>query len=73
MNVIEPNSEKRAANYKFGVGLEYDFTHRFGMRLEAERYRLDDSVGNTGDVDLYSAGVLFRFGATPAPVVAYSR
>jgi OOP family OmpA-OmpF porin len=72
MNVIEPNSEKRAANYKFGVGLEYDFTHRFGMRLEAERYRLDDSVGNTGDVDLYSAGVLFRFGATPAPVVAYT-
>ena len=70
--VVEPNSEKRAANYKFGVGLEYDFTHRFGMRLEAERYRIDDSVGNKGDIDLFSAGVLFRFGAPPAAPVVYT-
>ncbi len=66
VNVIEPNSESSEVNYKFGAGLEYMFTHRFGMRLEAERYRIDDSVGNTGDIDLYSAGVLFRFGAPPA-------
>ena len=71
VNVIQPNSESKETNYKFGAGLEYMFTHRFGMRLEAERYRVDDSVGNKGDIDLYSAGVLFRFGAPPAePVVA---
>jgi OOP family OmpA-OmpF porin len=71
VNVIEPNSESKELSYKFGAGLEYMFTHRFGMRLEAERYRIDDSVGNKGDVDLYSAGVLFRFGAPPPePVVA---
>jgi OOP family OmpA-OmpF porin len=71
VNVIEPNSESKEVNYKFGAGLEYMFTHRFGMRLEAERYRIDDSVGNMGDIDLYSAGVLFRFGAPPpAPYVA---
>ncbi|MEJ0085274.1 MAG: OmpA family protein [Pseudomonadota bacterium] len=70
VTVLEPDSEKRAANYKFGVGLQYDFTRRFGMRLEAERYRIDDSVGNRGDVDLFSAGVLLRFGgASPPPVV----
>jgi OOP family OmpA-OmpF porin len=67
VNVVEPNSESKEVNYKFGAGLEYMFTHRFGMRLEAERYRIDDSVGNMGDIDLYSAGVLFRFGAPPAP------
>lgn len=73
VNVVEPNSESKEANYKFGVGLEYMFTRRFGMRLEGERYRIDDSVGNKGDIDLYSAGVLFRFGApppAPAPYVA---
>ena len=71
VNVVEPNSESKEANYKFGAGLEYMFTHRFGMRLEAERYHVDDSVGNMGDIDLFSAGVLFRFGAPPpAPYVA---
>jgi len=70
VNVVEPNSESKDANYKFGVGLEYMFTQRFGMRLEGERYRIDDSVGNMGDIDLYSAGVLFRFGAPPAVAMA---
>jgi OOP family OmpA-OmpF porin len=71
VNVVEPNSESKEANYKFGAGVEYMFTHRFGMRLEAERYRIDDSVGNEGDIDLYSAGMVFRFGAPPAaPYVA---
>jgi OmpA-OmpF porin, OOP family len=70
VNVVEPNSESKDANYKVGVGLEYMFTHRFGMRLEGERYRIDDSVGNMGDIDLYSAGVLFRFGAPAAVAMA---
>ncbi len=69
VNVLEPNSEKRAANYKFGAGLQYDFTRNFGMRLEAERYRIDDSVGNKGDVDLFSLGMLLRFGVDAPPVV----
>ena len=70
VNVTNPNSLDDAVNYKFGAGLEYMFTRMFGMRLEAERYRIDDSIGNKGDVDLFSAGVLFRFGAPPAPYVA---
>jgi OOP family OmpA-OmpF porin len=38
------------------------------MRLEAERYRLKDSVGNRGDVDMVSIGLVYRFGgSTPAP------
>src|SRR5277367_984124 len=67
--IIDPSPRKWAANYKFGVGAEYDFTRHFGMRIEAERYRIDDAVGNKGDVDLYSAGLVFRFGGhdEPAP------
>jgi OOP family OmpA-OmpF porin len=35
------------------------------MRLEAERYRINDAVGHTGDIDLLSVGVVYRFGAKP--------
>jgi OOP family OmpA-OmpF porin len=40
------------------------------MRVEAERYRIDDAIGNTGDVDMYSLGLVYRFGKKnkPAPV-----
>ena len=69
VNVLNPSRHKYAPNYKFGAGLEYDFTRSFGMRAEAERYRIDDAVGNKGDVDLFSAGLLYRFGQhTPPPI-----
>jgi OOP family OmpA-OmpF porin len=71
--VTNPNRSKRTPNYKFGAGVQYDFTQAFGVRLEAERYRVDDAVGNKGDIDLFSAGLLYRFGReapAPAPVVA---
>jgi OOP family OmpA-OmpF porin len=80
--VIDRSPHKWDPNYKFGFGAEYDFTRSLGMRIEAERYRINDAVGNKGDVDLFSAGLVFRFGRTappppplappvaPAPVVA---
>jgi OOP family OmpA-OmpF porin len=68
VTVTNPNRTKRAPNYKFGAGLQYDFTRAFGVRVEAERYRVDDAVGNKGDIDLFSAGLLYRFGReAPAP------
>jgi OOP family OmpA-OmpF porin len=68
--VVNPSPKKWAPNYKFGFGAEYDFTRFVGMRIEAERYRIDDAVGNKGDVDLYSAGLVFRFGRAEPPPVA---
>lgn len=63
-----PNPSKSEANYKFGLGLQYDFTESLGMRAEAERYRINDAVGNRGDIDLISVGLVYRFGGkTPAP------
>ena len=70
VTVINPSPKKRAVGYKFGGGFGIDFTPAFGMRIEAERYRMDDAVGNKGDIDLYSAGLLYRFGAS-SPVPAY--
>jgi OmpA-OmpF porin, OOP family len=65
--VIDPSPHRWAANYKVGFGAEYDFTRHVGMCLEAERYRIDDAVGNKGDIDLYTAGLVFRFGGTELP------
>ena len=68
VNVPNSSPSERATNYKLGLGLQYDFTASLGMRAEAERYRIDDAVGNKGDIDLYSAGLVYRFGrSTPAP------
>lgn len=69
VNVLNPNPSKSDTNYKFGIGLQYDFTPAFGMRLEAERYRIDDAVGNKGDIDLLSLGLTYKFGVEkPVPV-----
>jgi OOP family OmpA-OmpF porin len=75
VNVSDPDRSQHAANYKFGAGLQYKFTESLGIRAEAERYRVDDAVGNKGDVDLYTLGVIYRFGgktpvsASPAAAV----
>src|ERR1035438_9553881 len=69
--VHDPNPKKEAFGYKFGGGLQYDFTKSVGMRLEAERYRINDAVGNRGDIDMLSLGLLVRFGRqAPPPVQA---
>ena len=52
---------------KFGAGLGWRLTEAWELRAEAERFRVDDSVGNRGHVDLFSLGVVYRFGA-PATV-----
>lgn len=62
VTVVNPNPSKRELNVKFGAGLQYDFTEALGMRLDAERYRINDAVGNKGDVDLVSVGLVYRFG-----------
>ncbi len=52
---------------KAGVGLEYKFTDSFSMRAEAERYVISNALYDHNNIDLYSVGVVYRFGATPAP------
>ncbi|MES1982166.1 MAG: outer membrane beta-barrel protein [Pseudomonadota bacterium] len=62
VNVLNPNPSKNHADLKFGLGVQYDVSDALGLRLEAERYRVNDAVGNTGDVHLISAGLVYRFG-----------
>lgn len=64
--VTDPNSSVRAANWKAGLGLQYAFTSALSVRAEVERYRINDAVGNRGDIDMASIGLVYRFGAAPA-------
>jgi OOP family OmpA-OmpF porin len=70
---------QRSTDLKVGLGLAYAFTDALSMRVEAERYRFKDGVGNRGNADMFSVGLLYRFGvkpqrvyvaAAPAPVIA---
>jgi OmpA-OmpF porin, OOP family len=62
VDVRDARPSKRDMSYKFGLGLQYDFTTHFAGRAEVERYRVDPADGNKGDVDLFSLGVVYRFG-----------
>lgn len=63
-----PSPSKSALKYKAGLGVQYDFNRSLGMRLEAERYRVDDAIGNNGDINMYSIGLVYRFGQKKAVV-----
>ncbi|PRC93515.1 OmpA family protein [Solimicrobium silvestre] len=78
--VASSDPGKHDLNYKVGMGLQYRLTQALAMRAEVERYRVDDAIGNKGDIDLYSIGLVYRFGektqmhaavyrpAAPAPI-----
>lgn len=68
VHVLSPNAKERDTNPKVGAGLQYAFTDKLAMRLEAERYRIGDAVGNKGDIDLLSVGLVYRFGTKARPV-----
>jgi len=61
-----PDPDKKAGNYKYGLGVQYDFTQALGLRVEWERYRVNDAVGNKGDIDMALIGLVYTFGAKPA-------
>ncbi|MDO8341805.1 MAG: outer membrane beta-barrel protein [Cellvibrio sp.] len=68
VNVLSPRADERDTNLKLGAGVQYAFTDALAMRVETERYRINDAVGNKGDIDMVSVGLVYRFGAKSAPV-----
>lgn len=62
-------SSRSNTNYKAGLGLQYAFTESLAMRIEGERYRINDASGSHGNVNLASLGLIYRFGGeTPARI-----
>ena len=66
VSVTNPNPSKKSANYKLGVGLQYEISRSLFVRAEGERYRINDAVGNHGDVNVFSVGLVIPFGRAPA-------
>ena len=68
--VTGPNQSDRKINAKAGLGLEYKLSEALALRGEVERYRVNDAVGNRGDVDLLSVSLVYKLGrpAHSAPV-----
>jgi len=46
-----------------GIGVQYDFNPQWGLRAEYERFMNlgDSNTTGTADVDMFSAGAVFRF------------
>ncbi len=57
------SSSSHYTSHQFGVGLQYQFSHALALRLEAERYRIDDLVGSNGDIDVVTLGLTYRYGS----------
>ena len=75
--VTNPHASENKLGPKLGLGLEYKFSEALALRAEVERYRMNDAVGNRGDVDHLSLGLVYKLGrpaarpfvAAPQPVV----
>jgi OOP family OmpA-OmpF porin len=65
VTVLDANPSERSTQPKYGLGLQYEMTRNFLVRAEVERYRVNDAVGNKGDVNLYSVGLVIPFGRAP--------
>jgi OOP family OmpA-OmpF porin len=50
------SAKEDGRDISFGVGVGYNFTRNLGVRLEWERFKLDEA-----DADLISVGVAWRF------------
>src|SRR3954468_19158210 len=64
--VNNPNPSKSSAGYKAGLGVQYDFTPSLGLRGEWENYRVNDGVGNKGNINTFMVGLVYMFGAEKA-------
>ncbi|MEJ6023479.1 outer membrane beta-barrel protein [Ramlibacter sp. PS4R-6] len=62
------SASQRSTDIKLGAGLAYAFTPSLSMRVELERYRFKDGVGNRGNADVASLGLVYLFGVQPRRV-----
>lgn len=58
--VINPSPGSRESGYKLGIGVQFSLTESVRLRGEVERYRINNA-SSTREVDLFSAGIQYRF------------
>ncbi len=65
--VMNATPSERELNVKVGVGLQYAFSQSLMVRAEAERFRINDAMGNKPTVNLYTVSLVVPFGRSAAP------
>ncbi len=60
--IADSNPSKREANYKLGLGLQYEVSPAMLVRAEVERYRLNDAVEHRGAAHLIAISLVFPIG-----------
>lgn len=70
--VTAPHAKQSKVGPKLGLGLEYKFTESLSLRGEYERYRVNDAIGNRGDIDLATLGLVGKFGRPAAAAMVYT-
>ena len=70
---VNSGTSVRKTNGKVGAGLQYAFSQNFMMRLEGDRYRVDDGVGGKGYINTTMLSLVFPFNRTRVsmPTPAY--
>lgn len=69
--VLNPNPSVFDTNPKVGLGMQYAINDSLAVRAEVERYRINDALGNKGDIDLVSVGLVYMIGAKTPQTAAY--
>lgn len=64
MILSNANPERTKRDYKAGVGFSYQFSRSMSLRGDIERYRINDAVGGTANVDVTTLSLVFPFGRT---------
>jgi OOP family OmpA-OmpF porin len=67
--VTNRGQQTKKAGPTLGLGLEYKFSEALAVRAEAIRSRVNDAVGNRGDVDLYAMSLVYKMGRPAAAAV----
>jgi OmpA-OmpF porin, OOP family len=64
-----PNSNQsdKSLNYRYGLGIQYEFNPSLFVRAEADLNRVKYASGDRGNVCNYSVSLVIPFGRTPAP------
>ena len=69
--ITGPNNSESKTGPKLGLGLEYKFNEALALRGEVERYRIHDAVGNRGDIDMATIGLVYKMGRPVAAAPVY--
>ena len=66
--VAQPSPVDRQSNPKSGLGFQVAFTPSVLMRVEAERYRVSDALGQRAHINTTLVSLVFPFGRAAAPM-----